>query len=223
MSKIKILSTKKLNHSEKGILSDFDLIDEDFIQIELLNFDIDIAIDIVLLFTSKNAVLSVLQNEKSDFLKRFPCVCVGEKTKELLEENNFEVLNYSHYAEDLTKIISEKHSNKSFLFFCGNLRRNVLPDFFKANGIPFEEIQVYENRFSSVRIEEKPNAILFFSPSGVRSYLLNNTISDEICFCIGTTTADELLPYTNTIILSEKPTIQSLITKVKEYFTDYSR
>ena len=136
MSKIKILSTKKLTESESSFLSDFDVIDEDFIRIELLNFDIDIDIDL-LLFTSKNAVLSVLKNEKKARLKQIQCICVGEKTKELLEKNGFSVLDFSHYAEDLTKIISEKYSDKSFAFLCGNLRREVLPDFFKENKVKF--------------------------------------------------------------------------------------
>ena len=116
MSKINIVSTKKLNYSEKEILSDFDVIDIDFIQIELLKFKLvpmTIGVDIALLFTSKNAILSVLQNEKSELLKQQKCICVGEKTKELLEENGFEVLDFAHYAEDLTTIISEKYSEKS--------------------------------------------------------------------------------------------------------------
>lgn len=217
MPKIKILSTKKLTESENIFLSDFDLIDEDFIRIELLKFDIDIDIDI-LLFTSKNAVLSVLKNKKIDFLKQIKCICVGEKTGELLEENGFNVLDFSHYAEDLTKIISKKHSGKSFAFFCGNLRRDVLPDFFKENKIEFHEIQVYKNEFSSKRISKKFDAILFFSPSGVMSFLGKNQISDEVCFCIGTTTSEVLEPYTKNIILSEKPTITSVLEKVKEYF-----
>ncbi len=217
MSKIKILSTKKLTESESSFLSDFDVIDEDFIRIELLNFDIDIDIDL-LLFTSKNAVLSVLKNEKKARLKQIQCICVGEKTKELLEKNGFSVLDFSHYAEDLTKIISEKYSDKSFAFLCGNLRREVLPDFFKENKVKFFEIQVYTNEFSSKKIDKKVDAILFFSPSGVHSFLEKNTISDEICFCIGTTTSEALAPYTKNIILSEKPTFASVLEKVKEIF-----
>src|SRR5690606_2229489 len=144
MPKIKILSTKKLTESERTFLSDFDLIDKDFISIELLKFDFSFAMDI-LIFTSKNAVLSVLQNKKIELLKQIKCICVGEKTKELLEKNGFTVLDFTHYAEDLTKIISEKYSDKSFAFFCGNLRREVLPDFFRENKIEFHEIQVYKN------------------------------------------------------------------------------
>lgn len=216
MPKIKILSTKKLTESERTFLSDFDLIDKDFIRIELLKFDFSFAMDI-LIFTSKNAVLSVLQNKKIELLKQIKCICVGEKTKELLEKNGFTVLDFTHYAEDLTKIISEKYSDKSFAFFCGNLRREVLPDFFRENKIEFHEIQVYKNEFSSQKINGKFDAILFFSPSGVMSFLEQNTISDEICFCIGTTTSQALEPYTKNIILSEKPTFTSVLEKVKEY------
>ncbi len=101
---------------------------------------------------------------------------------------------------------------------CGNLRREVLPDFFKENKVKFFEIQVYTNEFSSKKIDKKVDAILFFSPSGVHSFLEKNTISDEICFCIGTTTSEALAPYTKNIILSEKPTFASVLEKVKEIF-----
>ena len=134
MSKIKLLSTKKHSESESSLLSDFDLIDEDFIKIELSKFDVDITKETdLLLFTSKNAVLSALENTDVSLLKQINCICVGEKTKELLEENGFNVLDFTHYAEDLTKVISQKYSHNNFIFFCGNLRRNTLPDFFKKN------------------------------------------------------------------------------------------
>lgn len=219
MPKIKILSTKKLTETERKNLPNFDLTDKDFLQIELLDFQfIDVSFDL-LLFTSKNAVLSVLKNEKTGILKKIQCICVGEKTKELLEENGFEVLDFTHYAEDLTKIISSKYSDKFFAFFCGNFRRDVLPDFFRANNIGFIEIQVYKNELSSDKIKQEFDALLFFSPSGVYSFLQQNKILDEICFCIGTTTSEVLLPYTNNIILSEKPTIISVLQKVKQYYS----
>ena len=218
MSKIKILSTKKLTEIERRNLSSFYLIDRDFIKIELLNFELtDISFDL-LLFPSKNAVLSVLKNEKSELLKKTQCICVGEKTQELLIENGFEVLDFTHYAEDLTHIITEKYSDTSFTFFCGNLRRDILPNFFKKNNLKFQEVQVYKNELSPQKMNEKFNAILFFSPSAIHSFLQENKITDEICFCIGTTTSEELKSYTNNIILSEKPTITSVLEKVKNYY-----
>src|SRR5690606_7617651 len=153
MTKISLLSTKKLNPQESAIFSTpfFHLLEEDFISIELLDFNWKAETD-MLLFTSKNAVLSVLQNEKLALLKQKNCICVGEKTKELLVKNGFQVLDLAHYADDLVQIISQKYIHFSFSFFCGNLRRDVLPDFFKKNQIKFEEIQVYDNKLTPYKI-----------------------------------------------------------------------
>src|SRR5690554_7933855 len=128
MSKIKILSTKKLTEFESSFLSDFHLIEEDFIQIKLLGFDVGPIINRadLLVFTSKNTVLSVLQNKELEVLRQINCICVGEKTKELLEQHGFVVLDFTHYADDLTQVIAEKYSQNNFIFFCGNLRRDVL-------------------------------------------------------------------------------------------------
>jgi len=218
---MKILSTKKIRKPDRFDLSEkcFYWTEKDFIHIELLRFDVkNITEDTILIFTSKNAVLSVLKNEKKDFLKKNPCLCVGEKTKELLQQNGFFVLDFAHYAECLIQIIKKKYSQRSFVFFCGNLRQNTIPSFFKTKNTTFDEIQVYKTELLPIKINEKHDVILFFSPSCVESYLQNNTISDEICFCIGTTTADALSLHANTIIISEKPTIDSLIEKVYDYF-----
>jgi len=217
MSKIKILSTKKIKKSERIKLDEkrFCWTEKDFISIELLQFTIkNIDCESVLLFTSKNAVLSVLQNKNIDSFKKNSCLCVGEKTKDLLIQNGFYVLDFTHYAEDLTQIIANKYATKTFVFFCGNLRQNTLPDFFKANSIECNEIQVYKTELLSPKINKKSDIILFFSPSGVESYVRNNTISNEICFCIGITTAQVLSLYTNNVIISEKPTIESVIDKI---------
>src|SRR5690606_24607443 len=170
------------------------------------------------LFTSKNAVLSVLQNEKLALLKQKNCICVGEKTKELLVKNGFQVLDLAHYADDLVQIISQKYIHFSFSFFCGNLRRDVLPDFFKKNQIKFEEIQVYDNKLTPYKITEPMEAIMFFSQSRVMSFLKENTLENQLCFCIGKTTAEALQPYTDKIILSKKPTISSVLEEVVGFY-----
>lgn len=219
MEKTNLLSTKKLTPSEKALfhVTHFGLIEKDFIAIELLDFEVNFKADL-LLFTSKNAVLSVLQNPEITLLKQKSCICVGEKTKELLEKNGFRVLDSAHYADDLTPIISEKYSQASFAFFCGNLRRDVLPDFFTENKIEFHEIQVYHNKLTPHKITEPFDAVLFFSPSGVMSFLEENKLENQICFCIGTTTAEALEPYTDKIILSKKPTISSVLKEVVGFY-----
>jgi uroporphyrinogen-III synthase len=99
------------------------------------------------------------------------------------------------------------------------LRRAILPDTLKENGITFNEIEVYETNITSKKIKSKLDGILFFSPSGVESYLKLNTIKDEMCFCIGETTAESLEnKKIKNIIIADKPSVENVISDVLEYY-----
>ena len=194
MSKqINIVSTKKLLPLQKQLLSDagISVLEEDFIETKIKNFELS-KVHENLIFTSQNAVQSILQHSKCDELKGKSVFCVGMKTKELLTENGFDVVAYTGYASDLAEIISLIYSSESFTFFSGNLRRDVIPNTLKENGITFNEIEVYETNITSKKMTSKQDGILFFSPSGVESYFKLNSIKDETCFCIGETTAEAL-------------------------------
>src|SRR5690606_15716663 len=117
-TKICVLSTKKLNSNQKQFLLnvDFSVIEADFIKITFVPFQLK-NIPTLLLFTSQNAVKSVMQNENIETLKKIPAVCVGSKTKQLLQENGFNVLEVQEYAEDLTPIIQEKYPLQQIAFF----------------------------------------------------------------------------------------------------------
>ncbi|MES2747685.1 MAG: uroporphyrinogen-III synthase [Bacteroidota bacterium] len=218
---INILSTKTLLSTQKQFLLDANItvIEEDFIQTKIKNFELN-KINQNLIFTSQNAVQSVLENSKINELKSVPVFCVGMKTKDFLEENGFTVDVYTDYAADLAEIISLVYSNESFTFFSGNLRRDILPTTLKENQITFNEIEVYETSITSHKVKIKPDGILFFSPSAVESYLKQNTIKQEICFCIGETTA-EALENTNikNIVIAETPSVENVIAEVIEYYT----
>jgi uroporphyrinogen-III synthase len=62
------------------------------------------------------------------------------------------------------------------------------------------------------------SCILFFSPSAVESYLKDNTIKKETCFCIGETTAEALHKITKNIIIAEQPSIEDVIEDVIEEY-----
>lgn len=218
-NKISILSTKKLLPYQKEALlnADFDLIEADFISISLKDFELE-TINDNLIFTSQNAVHSLLQHPKCEALKSKNVFCVGLKTKALLEENGFNVIAYTGYAADLAEIIMLIYSNNKYTFFSGNLRRDTLPKALKENNIIFNEIEVYETTLTPQKINSKPEAILFFSLSGVKSYLKENKINKEICFCIGETTAQELEKTTTNIIIANQPTVEDVIEDViREY------
>lgn len=216
---ISILSTKILAPEQKSVLIEkgFSLTEFDFITIHYEEFTLK-SVGSLLLFTSQNAVRSVLLHQECENLKKIPAICVGEKTAELLSKNGWQVIHYEEYAEMLGNYVRKNLSVKNITFFCGNLRRETLPNLLKESGISFTEIETYQTVLSPHEIKLPHTAILFFSPSGVKSYVSKNQISDEICFCIGETTASEALKFSSNCVLPEKPTVNSLLEKCVSYF-----
>jgi uroporphyrinogen-III synthase len=216
---ISILSTKILLSNQKQALLDsgFSVTEANFIKTENSDFDLN-GIKDNLIFTSQNAAQSVLLHPKSQELKTKNVFCVGIKTKALLEENGFNVDVYVDYASDLAEIITLIYSNESFTFFSGNLRKETLPKALKAAKVNFNEIQVYETTLTPQKIKTPIDGILFFSPSGVESYLKENKIKNEICFCIGETTASSLEKITRNIIVADQPSVENVIEDVIEEY-----
>ena len=218
-SPIQILSTKILTEIQKKAFLDanFSVIEADFIQTKSQDFELH-EIQDNLIFTSQNAAQSVLLHPKSNELKSKNVFCVGIKTKALLEENGFNVMVYVDYASDLAEIITLIYAHESYTFFSGNLRKETLPKALKEAEIKFNEIQVYETSLTPKKVKSAVEAILFFSPSGVESYLKENTIKKELCFCIGETTADALPKTVKNIFIAAQPSIEDVIKEcIEEY------
>ena len=220
---IRILSTKKLLVNQKQFLlnANISVVEADFISIKQQKVAIEI-INENLIFTSQNAVLSLVENlEKTDtldLLRKKNVFCVGLKTKALLEENGFNVIAYTGYAADLAEIISLIYSKEKFTFFSGNLRRDTLPEALSEAKVVWNEIQVYETILTPQKISGTFDGILFFSPSGIESYLKNNKITKETCFCIGTTTAEALENITNNVIIANQPTVENVIIQCINFY-----
>ncbi len=220
---IRILSTKKLLANQKQFLlnANISLVEADFISIKQKNVSVD-KINENLIFTSQNSVLSLIENknfsENLTALKQKNIFCVGMKTKALLEENGFNVIVYTGYAADLAEIITLIYSTEKFTFFSGNLRRDTLPEALNNAEVVFNEIQVYDTLFTPQKVSGTFDSILFFSPSGVESYLKNNKITKETCFCIGTTTAETLEKITDKIIIANQPTVENVIIQCINFY-----
>jgi len=220
----RILSTKVLLSHKKQVLTDvgFEVLESNFIEVETKIFELN-GIKDNLIFTSQNAVRSFLTHpqfeENKSGLQLKKAFCVGVKSKTILTDAGFEVVAYADYASDLAEIISLIYANGSYTFFSGNLRKETLPLVLKNAGIEFNEIEVYETQLKPHKIKEAVDAILFFSPSGVESYLKDNPIKKELCFCIGETTAEALEnKHIKNIIIAEFPSVENVITEVKEYY-----
>jgi uroporphyrinogen-III synthase len=216
---IRILSTKKLLPNQKQFMlnAGFSIVEADFIKIKNNHPKLNNIKD-NLIFTSQNAVRSILEYENPGFLKTKNCFCVGIKTKALLEENGFKVIIFSDYASDLAGIISKDYRNEKFTFFSGNLRKDELPEMLKKAHVDSNEIEVYETVLEPKKIKTPADGILFFSPSGVESFLKENNIKNESCFCIGKTTAKALENITTKMIIANQPSVENLIIQVINHY-----
>ena len=219
----RILSTKKLSKALKNKLSDakIELVEKNFIQTKSIDFETS-QLNEYLVFTSKEAVKSVLKSDVKN-VHSISCFCVGSKTRNFLEKKGFIVLESADYAEELIQIIESKYKTNSFTFFCGNIRRNTIPDFFQQNKIAYNEIVVYETKLKPHPIKETCDGVLFYSPSGVNSFLEKNTLENKTCFCIGTTTAKALennpeASGHKNIVIASQPTVEHVIDEVIKYY-----
>ncbi len=220
-----VLSTKKLKENQRSLLlnATVSLVEYNAIKIDFVPFEVPVTIENAI-FTSQNGVNSFFENVRTynatslvvNIIEN--CFCVGEKTKSLLEEYGQKVIKMTDYATELADYLVKNHKNDSFHFFCGNIRSDEIPSKLKENNIDFEEIEVYKTTLNPKKFEKEFDAILFFSPSGVRSYFTNNSPPEcgaGGCFaiCIGTTTASEAKKYIENAVISNATTVESVIAK----------
>lgn len=212
-----ILSTKKLTEKNKVKLENAGLliVERNFIKTKKVKFSTD-EINENLIFTSKNAVKSVLSIK--DTLIGKNVFCVGNKTKKFLEKKGFTVVETADNAKELAKIISKNYQSSCFTFFCGNIRKETLPNILNENKIQHNEIVVYKTVLKPHKASVKIDGILFFSPSGVESFIKKNEIKNSMCFCIGKTTASSLQNITTNIKIAKTTTVESVIKKCIKYY-----
>jgi uroporphyrinogen-III synthase len=166
------------------------------------------------IFTSSNAVKSILHN-------RIPiknAYCVGKNTQALLLKNDIKVIEMCKNASELGKNLIKNHKNNQFIYFSGNLRREALPLLLKENNINFSEIEAYKTTLNIQKFKESFAGVLFFSPSGIKSYITKNNLQNIPAFCIGNTTAEAAIKYTNKVIVAENQTVESVVDTAIKYY-----
>ena len=220
-NEIRIVSTKVLSEDQKLPLlsANFSVIDKDFISIKYHNFNFEELND-YLIFTSQNAVEGILNHQHISKIKENPVLCVGIKTKALLEKHGFKVLDCVRGAKALTEVIENQYKKESFTFFCGQNRLDTLPDYFNSNQIIWNTYEVYQTELTPVKIENELDGILFFSPSGVESFFLKNKINpNQVAFCIGETTAETAQKKGfQKVEIANEPSIESVIERAIHFF-----
>lgn len=212
----RLLTTKQ----EQEFQSKFSVNSSDFIKIQLIPQD-EIRLDQIhdhLIFTSQNAVKAVLDHDSVDSLRNRSIFCVGKNTGKLIEKNLGAVSYTATSAEALALYLVNNHQQNSFTFFCGNLRQAILPDTLRENSIEIEEIECYKTIPDPVKINDLYEAVLFYSPSGVQSFIMENSPGDSVAFCIGNTTGAMAQKFFKKVVISEKSTIEGVIESVNDYY-----
>ncbi|MFT4698759.1 MAG: hydroxymethylbilane synthase [Flavobacteriaceae bacterium] len=169
-------------------------------------------------FTSQNAVDALTYSYASEDLNFENIYCVGRRTKRLIEKKIGKVTKVESSAEKLANYLAENLKEKDVTFFCGDKRRDDLPTILAKNDFNVIEVESYQTLLSSEEIDPKYSGILFYSPSGIESFLKSNTSLNRIAFCIGETTASEARNHFETVIVSKASTVDSVIDSVNKYF-----
>ena len=141
------------------------------------------------IFTSQNAVKNL-----SQITFNGKVYASGKQTANVLKEKGFETrIGDSETAQSLAELIVED-GVKSALFFCGNIRRNELPNYLAKKGVQLKEEVVYHTLLDPKKIpSQKGDALFFMSPSAVESFAMINEFDTELdYYSIGETTVNTL-------------------------------
>jgi uroporphyrinogen-III synthase len=147
------------------------------------------------IFTSQNAVKNILRLAQYDNGNFSATVYAsGKQTAKALQEKGFTTKSGAdETALSLAETITED-GIRSALFFCGNMRRNELPEYLAKKGVQLKEEVVYHTLLEPKMIPtQKGDALFFMSPSAVEAFAMINDFSTEIdYYSIGETTANAL-------------------------------
>ena len=223
---IRVLSTKILSPAQKARILNHGILLDDYnaIRISFRKFSLNLDYDHYI-FTSQNAVRGFLRaydelplpEKRKDALTRGG-FCVGKKTASLLAENGLKVIKIAKNSKELGDFIAKNNQSDSFLFLCGNRRREELPKILNKNTIRYNEVIAYDTLIHSKRFNINYDGVLFFSPSGVQSYVKENKLSSSTAFCIGTSTAKEASLHTHQTVISTYQSIESVIEATLNHY-----
>ncbi|MFT6795206.1 MAG: hydroxymethylbilane synthase [Maribacter sp.] len=220
--KTQVFSTKKLTDAQLQRFDTSIRVDsEDFIKISpnrvsplVLKTKVINAI-----FTSKNAVEGLLTNVSSEELDFENIYCVGRKTRRLIQKKIGKVTHFENTAADLANYLVEYIEGTEATNFCGNLSLDEIPKILEASNITVNSVETYKTKLSGQEIDAEVEGVCFFSPSGIESYLQNNT-SNKVAYCIGETTAKEARKHFNRVEVAKIPDVESVIDLVNENYKE---
>jgi hydroxymethylbilane synthase len=215
-----VYSTKALTEDQKHLLAHkITVKSSDFIKVSLNRIPKTVLKSNLknVIITSKNAVEALTTNFSPDELKFKNIYCVGRRTKQLIEQKIGKVTHSESSAKNLANYLVDYMEGTEITYFCSNLRLDDLPTILEKNNITVNEVEAYQTVYSSVKVDESTEGIMFYSPSTVQSYILQNK-AKKIAFCIGDTTAEEAKKHFKDVRVAKVPTVESVIELVNEHY-----
>lgn len=175
------------------------------------------------IFTSATAVNTFFSNPKAEsFIENKKIFSLSGKTADALHALDIKPYHTSIDAGFLALVIIESKTTQSALHVCGNLALTTLQNKLQEEGINYTALVTYETvLLNETKLDEEFDAVMFFSPSGVESFLKNNHLrQNTMACCIGSTTATALKEKSPTtiIISSALPTPESMIDAIELYY-----
>tara|TARA_B110000003_G_scaffold113822_1_gene116490 strand:- start:19377 stop:20024 length:648 start_codon:yes stop_codon:yes gene_type:complete len=140
---------------------------------------------------------------------------VGQRTASHFKDAIFPEINT---ALELAKLI-ERNNEKKVVFFCGNKRRDDLPNYLNSIKIEVKEVVVYDTEIIDKNVNLLDyDALAFMSPSSVNAMANKNGFGNLPCFAIGKTTGEALNQHNQNYKLSDEPNAASIIEAVEYFF-----
>lgn len=219
--KKKILFTKKISLKEYTLFKKkFSIYYKNFIKIiPLTPKQIPTYNNIII--TSSITVDNLIKLYNIHDLKNKNYYLVGKKSEKKLKNitQNIKLVteNSQQLAEYLITI-----PQKTFTYFGSNIKLPIIEKILYTNGKIVKNINIYNTILNPIKINKFYNAIIFMSPSAVKSFFtLNKTISlKTYIFALGETTAKSFYMYSksfnHSVIIPKKTNLNSLINCIQK-------
>lgn len=205
----KVLFTKKIDgdflseHLSKDILTE----SQSFISTQTQKVEPYPLENLSVIFTSSNGVNAFFENQFSLYNTLY-IYSVGKKTEKALNMFGFQSTKVKKNAAELANYLKENKSKEHFIHFGGNLSLDIFND----EKVEYQKEIIYQTKLLYPKVTQNYHAIVFFSPSGVESFMKNNSLENRMIFSIGETTSKTLKKYTkNRIFTSQKNTLTDLL------------
>lgn len=188
-------------------------------KIKYIKKEIDFSAYDYLIFTSKNAVKAINQNNKK--WKNIPSLAISQQTAKTIKDlnGNLDFVGCASHGDEFAKEIINKLKNKKVLYIRGNKCVSNLVNILKDNDIFCKEEIVYENIFNNLKNKiklPKNSKIIFSSPSTIKYFLESFSWENSYtAICIGKTTA-KYFPSQIKPIIADKTSLKACVQKALE-------